>query len=61
MAMKTITKFDKTIAKQFGEEVVTAVKAMAAAHGLEVSYAGGTYGDIDNVVTPQIHSIGRTS
>ena len=49
MATKTknITKFDKVVAKQIGQEVLAAVQSVATAYGLTVEYGGGSYGDLD--------------
>jgi hypothetical protein len=42
-----ITKFDKVVAKQIGQEVLAAVQSIATTYGLTVEYGGGSYGDLD--------------
>jgi hypothetical protein len=44
---KNITKFDKAIAVQIGQEVLAAVQSIATAYGLKVEGSGGKYGDLD--------------
>jgi hypothetical protein len=42
-----IVKFDKAIAKQIGQEVLSAVQIVATAYGLTVEYAGSTYRELE--------------
>lgn len=45
--MTTITKFDRALCRQLGEEVAQAVAEIAERYGLTAQYAGGTFGETE--------------